>query len=169
MQIRALLRRIYARLPPVFESDTAYIESVYKAILQRPADQGRGSFGPNALDRLSSYRIFGTVFPLYIDSWNGDAAAGRPFSTLHVDELGYPLHGHLTWADAAWWVRQFEDRGLHRDEEIEQALHRKYDDYMNKRSLARKAYFVFAKNVPPDERRKVLSRINRPSRVAAAS
>jgi hypothetical protein len=115
------------------------------------------AFGPD--------RIFGTVFPLYIDSWHGDAAAGRPFSTLHVDELGYPLHGHLTWADASWWVRQFEARGLHREEEIERALHHKYDDYMSKRSLARKAYFVFSKNGSLDARNRILSRIDTPSRV----
>jgi hypothetical protein len=90
-------------------------------------------------------RIFGTVFPRYIESWDGDAAAGRPFSTLHVDEIGYPLHGHLTWAEAAWWVAKFEAQGLQREEEIERALHRKYDHYMSKRSLARKAYFVFSK------------------------
>ena len=51
--------------------------------------------------------IFGTVFPFYIDGWKRDAAAGRPFSALHVDDLGYPIHGHLAWADAAWWTRRF--------------------------------------------------------------
>jgi hypothetical protein len=39
MQTQALLRRPSARLVPVFESDTDYIESVYREVLQRPADQ----------------------------------------------------------------------------------------------------------------------------------
>lgn len=48
--------------------------------------------------------VFGTVFPRYIDEWNADAVAGRHFSMLHVDEQGYPLHGHLIWADSGWWT-----------------------------------------------------------------
>jgi hypothetical protein len=46
--------------------------------------------------------VFGMVFPPYVDGWEEDAAAERPFSTIHVDDLGYPIHGHLTWATATW-------------------------------------------------------------------
>jgi hypothetical protein len=77
--------------------------------------------------------VFGTVFPLYIDRWEHDAAARRPFSLLHVDQQGYPIHGHLVWADSAWWTKQFEAGGFIREAEIERAFHRKYDDYMRKR------------------------------------
>lgn len=103
--------------------------------------------------------IFGTVFPLYLDQWEREAAAGRHFSTLHVDDLGYPLHGHLIWADTAWWKRRFEAQGFRREVEIEGALHRKYDAYMDKRSRARKAYYVFSKEGDPGRRRDVIERI----------
>ena len=89
--------------------------------------------------------VFGTVFPLYVDGWKDDAAAGKPFSRLHTDEQGYPIHGHLMWADAAWWSAQFERAGFTREVEIERAFHRKYDGYMEKRSPARRAFFVFGK------------------------
>jgi SAM-dependent methyltransferase len=110
---------------------------------------------------------FGTVFPLYLDGWERDTAAGRPFATLHVDELGYPIHGHLTWADARWWVSCFERAGLQREIEIERALHAKYDRYMEKRAPARKAYFVFAKSPSSDRRAAAIERIrSTPTRAA---
>ena len=95
--------------------------------------------------------VFGTVFPLYVDSWDRDAAAGRPFSTVHVDELGYPIHGHLTWADARWWAGRFAAAGFTREIGIERALHARYDAYMAKRAPARRAFFVFART-PSGER-----------------
>lgn len=106
--------------------------------------------------------IFGTVFPFYVDGWAEDAAAGRPLGSIHVDEAGYPIHGHLTWADAAWWTRQFERAGFARDVEIERAFHRKYDGYMEKRSPARRAYFVFGKEGSARRRAEILQRIARP-------
>jgi hypothetical protein len=109
--------------------------------------------------------VFGTVFPLYVDGWEREAAAGRHFSTIHVDELGYPIHGHLTWADARWWVERFEAAGLRRAVEVEGALHRKYDAYMQKRAPARLAYFVFAKNGSAAAEKTVVQRIGaEPSR-----
>jgi hypothetical protein len=103
--------------------------------------------------------VFGTVFPLYVDGWERDAAAGRPFRTVHVDDLGYPIHGHLTWADARWWSGRFEAAGFRRDVEIERALHAKYDAYMEKRAPARKAYFVFTMGASHDRRASVMKRI----------
>jgi hypothetical protein len=91
-------------------------------------------------------RVFGTLFPYYIDGWEIDAAAGRPFSRLHVDRHGYPLHGHLTWADASWWVERFVAAGFEREPDIEHALHAKYDRYLGRMTPARRAFFVFAKN-----------------------
>jgi hypothetical protein len=103
--------------------------------------------------------VFGTVFPFYIDGWDRDAAAGRPFSSLHVDERGYPIHGHLAWADAAWWTRRFEQAGFTRDVEVERAFHQKYDSHMAKRSPARRAYFVFGKKASQKKRAAVIQRI----------
>jgi hypothetical protein len=107
--------------------------------------------------------VFGTVFPFYVDGWADDAAAGRPLRSLHVDEAGYPIHGHLAWGDAAWWTRQFEHAGFVRDVEIERAFHHKYDGYMEKRSPARRAYFVFGKKASARRRADVLTRIAVPS------
>ena len=103
--------------------------------------------------------VFGTVFPLYIERWQQDAAAGRPFSTLHVDDLGYPIHGHLTWADANWWRERFERHGFRREIEIERALHAKYDRHMQLRSPARCAYFVFSRGEPGSKREEVIRQI----------
>jgi hypothetical protein len=103
--------------------------------------------------------VFGTVFPFYVDGWAEDAAAGRPLRSIHVDEAGYPIHGHLAWGDAAWWTRQFERAGFTREVEIERAFHRKYDGYMEKRSPARRAYFVFGKDASARKRDAVIQRI----------
>ena len=109
--------------------------------------------------------VFGTVFPFYVDGWAEDAAAGKPFSRLHADEQGYPIHGHLVWADAAWWSAQFERAGFTRDVEIERALHAKYGGYMEKRSPARRAFFVFGKPGSAARRPAVLAAIQQPSLV----
>jgi hypothetical protein len=109
--------------------------------------------------------VFGTVFPFYVDGWADDAAAQRPFSRLHTDDLGYPIHGHLTWADAAWWTSRFEAAGFTREPEVERAFHRKYDAYMTKHAPARRAYFVFGKKPSSDQRAAVLARIAAPSKV----
>ena len=112
--------------------------------------------------------VFGTVFPLYVDGWEQDAAAGRPFMKLHVDDEGFPIHGHLTWADARWWVERFAAHGFRREVEIERALHRKYDTYMRKQSPARLAYFVLSTRPTDASRAAIVQRIARPSRVLAS-
>jgi hypothetical protein len=109
--------------------------------------------------------VFGTVFPFYVDGWSEDAAAGRPLGRIHVDDLGYPIHGHLAWGDAGWWTRQFEQAGFTRDDDIERALHRKYGAYMEKRSPARRAFFVFGKDASAARRAAILQRIATPSRL----
>lgn len=113
--------------------------------------------------------VFGTVFPFYVDGWAEAAAAGKPLRSIHVDDAGYPIHGHLTWGDAAWWTGQFERAGFTRDVEIERAFHRKYDGYMEKRSPARRAYFVFGKKGSARRRADVLARIAQPSEVLAGT
>jgi hypothetical protein len=111
--------------------------------------------------------VFGTVFPFYLDAWQQEAADGQGglLRTLHTEESGYPLHGHLTWATASWWVRRFEAAGFSRDLDIERAFHRKYDGYMTRRSPARGAYFVFGKPASASRRGEILARIAQPSQV----
>lgn len=86
----------------------------------------------------------GTVFPAFLEVWEADLAARRPFSHLQVDSDGYPLHGHLVWAGADWWVERFAAAGLHREPAIERALHDKYDDFLGRTFPARRAFFVFS-------------------------
>lgn len=107
--------------------------------------------------------VFGTVFPFYVDGWKDDAAAGKPFARLHADDQGYPIHGHLIWADAAWWTAQFARAGFTREVEIERAFHGKYGGYMEKRSPARRAFFVFGKPASAARRAAVISRVDLPS------
>jgi len=101
--------------------------------------------------------VCGLIFPLYLREWNGDEH--ERFSVVHTDESGYPLHGHLIWATAKWWASQFEAVGLTREVDIELALHRVYDDYMTRRSPARRAYFVFGKQLSDRRRTDVIRRI----------
>jgi Domain of unknown function (DUF4214)/Methyltransferase domain len=89
--------------------------------------------------------VFGTVFQLYVQGWEQDVAAGRPFRRIHVDALGYPIHGHLIWADWRWWTSRFEAHGFRRQPDLERAFHAKYDRYMSAHTPARRAYFVYAK------------------------
>lgn len=133
------------------------------AYIQRIADITTGdAYLFCNIPAFGSDPVFGTVFPFYVDGWSEDAAAGRPLGRIHVDDLGYPIHGHLAWGDAAWWTRQFETAGFQRDEEIERALHRKYGAYMEKRSPARRAFFVFGKKASAHRRPDVLARIALP-------
>ncbi len=88
--------------------------------------------------------VFGEVFPRYLPEWDADAAAGRPFRLLHAAHDGYPISGHLIWAESSWWVEQFAAAGLRRCTLVEAALHRKYDEYMQVHSPARRSFYVFS-------------------------
>ena len=105
--------------------------------------------------------VFGTVFAIDLEEWGRDAAARRPFSLLPVDEDGYPFHGHLVWADSAWWVRQFEGAGLRRQPAIERALHQRYDEYMKRNSPGRRSFYVFSRDADVDAAASLAHRIGR--------
>ena len=105
--------------------------------------------------------VFGTVFPLYLQDWKEPGPPGRLFQTLHVDESGYPRHGHLIWADSPWWVTQFEKAGLVREKEIEKALHQKYDPYFDRKAPARKSFYVFSKMGDPLRNQEIIETIRR--------
>ncbi len=97
--------------------------------------------------------VFGEIFPRYLREWDVDAATGRPFRYLHVDQEGYPIHGHLIWAESTWWVEQFAKVDLVRRPEIELALHRKYDGHLSVHSPARRCFYVFSAGDCPNESR----------------
>lgn len=88
--------------------------------------------------------VFGEVFEYYLADWEKDRRGRSCFTTLHVDMHGYPMNGHLIWADTAWWVDAFAQHGFRRDLEREQELHRRYDD---KLFYARRSFYLFRKTV----------------------
>jgi SAM-dependent methyltransferase len=103
--------------------------------------------------------VFGLLFPMYLRDWYGDVALDRSFRLLHADANGYPLNGHLIWADSRWWVTQFERHGLRRAEGIERAVHERYDHFFDGYATARKAFYVFTKNGQPDAHEAVVYRL----------
>jgi len=112
--------------------------------------------------------VFGTVFPLYFREWEEERSGLLPFRTLHVDGLGYPIHGHLIWADTSWWVRQFEQAGLVRESSLEKAIHEKYDAYWEVRAKARQSFYVFSKKGEAEINRRVIKAILSSSSTALA-
>jgi SAM-dependent methyltransferase len=109
-----------------------------------------GGYVYAALPAFGDDPVFGLIFPMYLRDWYGDVAKEQPFHLLHVDGKGYPLNGHLIWADSRWWVTQFERHGLRRDEVIERAVHQRYDRFFDGYAPARKAFYVFSKNGRPE-------------------
>lgn len=124
-----------------------------------------GGFVFTNLPAFGDDPVFGTVFPMDLEAWDRDAAAGRPFSLLPVDDEGYPFHGHLVWADSAWWVRHFESAGMQREPAVERALHRRYDEYMRQSSPARRSFYVFSRDSDADAISGLAERIRRTSSV----
>lgn len=104
--------------------------------------------------------VFGEIFPLDLPGWAKDAAAGRIFRTVPVDDFGYPRNGHLIGAAADWWVARFAEHGFSRETGIERALHRAFDAGMDGISPARKSYFVFSRKSPAAAVESVIARIN---------
>jgi SAM-dependent methyltransferase len=124
---------------------------------------GEGGYCYCNVPAFGSDPVFGTIFPLYVKEWEGECSDGRPFQTLPVDEMGYPIHGHLIWADTAWWVRQFETAGLVREPELERAIHQKYDPYWEVAALARRSFYVFSKQGRKLETRRIQENVLRSS------
>ena len=92
-------------------------------------------------------KAFGEIFPIDFSEWDQDAAGGRIFRAIPVDDYGYPKNGHIVCATSDWWVGRFERVEFRREVEIEIALHKKYDAAMEKISPARRAYYVLSKKV----------------------
>ena len=78
--------------------------------------------------------VFGEIFSYYLPGWTDDSRDGRCFRRIHVDDAGYPINGHLIWADTRWWVQQFELAGFYRRKEIERAIQEKYGAYLGARA-----------------------------------
>ncbi len=89
-------------------------------------------------------RVYGTIWEPYLSSWQDDLARNRLFRSIEVDAAGYPVLGHLVWAGSRWWEERFEEAGLHREPEVERALHQRFDAELAE-TPARKAFYVFSR------------------------
>jgi 2-polyprenyl-3-methyl-5-hydroxy-6-metoxy-1,4-benzoquinol methylase len=103
--------------------------------------------------------VFGEIFRIDYVSWTEDASEKRYFRAVPVDGYGYPKNGHLIGAATDWWVDRFSEAGFRRETDIEAALHRKFDEAMEKISPARRAYYVFSKNADLGKTRSILDRL----------
>jgi SAM-dependent methyltransferase len=90
-------------------------------------------------------RIFGLVHTYWLEEWREEERRAQLWRHFPCDQRGYPLMGHLVWADSVWWENLFERHGLKRLETVERALHAKFDDVMSY-SEARRSYFVLGKD-----------------------
>jgi len=91
--------------------------------------------------------VFGEVFPVYVEEWNDDIAAARPFRVLHCDDDGYPMNGHLVWAHTTWWVAEIESAGFVRRPDVEREIHERYADHFLV-APARASFYVFRASDP---------------------
>jgi len=105
--------------------------------------------------------VFGTVFEPYVDAWKASAARGEPFDLLHVDDTGFPMHGHLIWAGSGWWETQFREHGFTRVHAVERALHERYDPFLREAAPARLAFYAFMKGDGADRAGAIVERIER--------
>jgi hypothetical protein len=64
----------------------------------------------------------GEGLPLGDPSWQEDAAAGRRFGRIVLDDEGRPHLGHLTLGTYSWWTDRFLAHGLVRDADAERAI-----------------------------------------------
>jgi SAM-dependent methyltransferase len=105
----------------------------------------RGGYLFTNIPAFGNDKVFGEVFPFYLEEWRAEAARNSPFSALHVDEAGWPFNGHLIWATSIWWRGVFEESGFVREAGVERALHEVYDPFYHASAPARKSFFVFSK------------------------
>jgi SAM-dependent methyltransferase len=132
----------------------AYVQCCYDLL------RGGGFLFTN-IPAFGGDRVFGEVFPVYLEDWLPPAVKDdeAPFSCLHVDDAGWPLNGHLIWATTTWWQRTFEKIGFVREAEIEKALHKVYDNWMAKAAPARRSFYVFSKQATSITTRRIVESI----------
>jgi SAM-dependent methyltransferase len=99
--------------------------------------------------------VYGTAYEPHFIEWRGRDT----YDLWPVDPCGFPLHGHLIWATARWWVNRFSENGFTRLPEVEQAIHQRYGEWMDAISPCRRSFFVFATDPDPDEVAAVAARM----------
>lgn len=135
------------------------------AYLRRCADLlGDGGWLVANIPAFGTDPTFGDVFGDYL----GDAPDGM-YTRLHVDDRGYPLHGHLVWALWSWWQERFEAAGLRRCPAVEAALLERYGAHFRAHTPARGSLFVFRKGPPGADEAALVAEIRAtPSSVLAS-
>jgi 2-polyprenyl-3-methyl-5-hydroxy-6-metoxy-1,4-benzoquinol methylase len=86
--------------------------------------------------------VFGEVFQYYMPDWDHQRDGSSSFKQLHADMHGFPVNGHLIWADTKWWVGLFERHGFERRLDKERQLHSQYNVRLVE---SRKSFYVFQK------------------------
>ena len=79
-----------------------------------------------------------------------DGRGHRTFRTLHTDDEGYPMNGHLIWATSGWWVEQFARAGFVRRPGVEAAIQERYRAHFEAEPARRSCYVFSAGAEPPD-------------------
>ncbi|MFZ5472139.1 MAG: class I SAM-dependent methyltransferase [Myxococcota bacterium] len=97
-------------------------------------------------------RIFGSQFPLEFEENRRSFEERGVFRFLCVEKTEplIPAAGHLIWAHAQWWERQFTSHGLFRAEELECALHAIFDDFL---PHSNRSFFLFGRDTGAGRRR----------------
>lgn len=134
-----------------------YLQRCYDLLLD-------GGFLLTNIPAFGNDPVFGEVFPIYLSSWNtrgGSLEEAGLFSQVHVNDAGWPLNGHLTWATASWWQRNFEQVGFEREPLVERALHSVYDRFFESTAPARKSLFVFSKRSSPTKAEEIANFVRR--------
>lgn len=88
--------------------------------------------------------VFGYVHHYWIDDWLKTKETHDLFQLIPCDDRGFPLMGHLIWADSIWWEQKMSKHGFFRLRDCELLLHKKFDDLMDY-SSARRSYFLMMK------------------------
>jgi SAM-dependent methyltransferase len=88
--------------------------------------------------------VFGQILHYWLEEWKTRKDERNLFRALPCDDLGYPRHGHLVWAEPAWWDATMLRHGFVRQREREQKLHAAFDGRMSY-SVPRRMYFLMMK------------------------
>jgi SAM-dependent methyltransferase len=85
-------------------------------------------------------RVFGVFEEPYLREWL-DVGAASYWRHWPCDQSGWPIHGHLVWANVDWWEGKFRHIGLVRDEVIEQTIQHDLAGFFEQ-AVGRRCQFV---------------------------
>ena len=103
--------------------------------------------------------VYGPAHGFALDEWEQQAARDENFSLIQVDGQGWPVSGHLIWADWKWWQGAFEAKGFKRETGLEKALHQRFDGFIDEKAPARRSFFVFSVGNPAKDAGELISQM----------